>query len=125
VFALDDEWTGQRLRRRQQVGNRDLSVTLVHGDPTDPAGPLVRVETRWEGNRTIGTRHTVELPIDGVPVTFKWSGDGDNWIAFTEHEDVAITVSALAWPVERTRLVRVSVEPTGPAQTEGGTSVGA
>ena len=78
--------------------------------------PLVRVETSWNTNPRIGTRHTVEIPIDGVPMAFRWSGPGDSWLAYAELDDgVALVVTALAWPVEETRLVSVRVESLDPA----------
>ena len=63
------------------------------------------------GRSTRMGRDKALLPVDGVPTTFRYSGPGDSWMAFTELDDgVALVVTALAWPVERTRLVQVRVE---------------
>jgi hypothetical protein len=50
VYGLDDRWQGRRWIGGFGSSNSELrNLELAHGDPHDPASPLVRVDTTTEG----------------------------------------------------------------------------
>ena len=109
----DSGWTGpRRVSRVMRDRGEVVAVTVVHGEVNDAGDPLVKVETRRDTTWWLGTRHPLDLLVDGEPVRFGWSGDEAGWMAHAVHDGVAIVVSSLALPAEDVRLVRVE-DPVG------------
>jgi hypothetical protein len=107
VFRLDG-WTGAtRVGRVERAGREVVAVTVVHGEVNDDGEPFVRIETTRDTSWWLGTRHPLDIPVDGQPVRFGWSGEGAGWMAHAVHDAVAIAISSLAFPAKEVRLVRV------------------
>ena len=111
---LDSDAPEVRVTTEHPSGSLDALVARM---PSDLASELwhatgvLREDVRaaaWSPDDQAAPWERVELTIDGLPVTLRWLSEGEHWVAFAEHGDAVIAITARRWPPEATSLVTVS-----------------